>query len=208
MAATRPAPLIPHLDCARIERELRRTVGICTPWSGVIYRAVGIEYANRRDLISGLGSKVHGARWTPKGSFPAVYGSLDSHSAFLETMATGRRYGIPADQRMPLVIVAVDVRVQRLLDLTTVVLRKRLKLSPTSLAEDWEASQRRGLESYTQAIGRLAYELGIQALLVPSFRVKGGTNLIAFPDAIARGSLRIQNVKKLPRPTKKLRRSP
>jgi RES domain-containing protein len=208
MAAARFAPLIPHPDCSRIERELRKAVSICAPWSGVIYRAVSIDYANRRDLVSGEGSKAHGSRWTPIGSYPAVYGSLDPHTALLETIATARHYGVPADKRMPLVIVAVDVGVQRLLDLTVAALRRRLKLSRAALTVDWEASQRCGNESYTQAIGRLAYELDVQGLLVPSARVKGAKNLIAFPDALAKGSLRIQNVKKLPDPAVKLRRRP
>jgi RES domain-containing protein len=64
-----------------------------------MYRTSGIDYANRNDLLSGAGSKLHGARWTPKGAFPAVYGSLDPQTALLESLGTGGRYGIPYEQR-------------------------------------------------------------------------------------------------------------
>ena len=41
----------------------------------------------------------------------------------------------------------------------------------------------------TQAIGRLAFDLGWEALLVPSAARKTGINLILFPDNLARTSI-------------------
>jgi RES domain-containing protein len=164
-----------------------------------MYRATGIEYANRDDLVSGKGSMLHGARWTPKGSFPAVYGSLDPQAALLETLGTGGRYGIPYEKRMPLVMVAVDVELERVLDVTLPEVRKLLRVSlKRLLAEDWEAMQVAGQEALTQAIARLARGLGVQALLVPSARLKGERNLVIFPDCPSPGRLRVQNVEKLP----------
>jgi RES domain-containing protein len=164
-----------------------------------MYRVAGLEFANRKDLLSGEGSKLFGGRWTPKGSFPAVYGSLTPETALLETLGTGGKYGIPYEQRMPIVMVAVNIHVNSLLDLTLPVVRKTLRLSLERMVEeDWEAAQSNGVESQTQAIARLAYQLGCDALKVPSARLKGEINLVIFPGNSAPGALTIYNVDKLP----------
>jgi RES domain-containing protein len=191
--------LTPHADSDRLGRALERCLAYLAPWSGVMYRATGIDYANHRDLLSGVGSMLHGARWTPRGSFPAVYGSLDPQAALLEALGTGARYGIPYEQRMPLVMVAVDVRLERVLDLTLPAVRRTLRLSrERMLAEDWEATQQAGDEALTQAVARLARERGIQGLFTPSARLKGQKNLVVFPDTLRKGALKVQNVEKLP----------
>lgn len=104
-----------------------------------------------------------------------MYGSLDPQSALLEALGTGGRYGIPYEERMPLVTVAVDVKLDRLLDLTSPEVRKVLRVSSARmLREDWEAKQRSGEEALTQVLARLAFGLGVQALMVPSARLEGG----------------------------------
>ena len=61
-----------------------RTAG----WQGTVYRAVGTEYANKRDLLSGEGTKRFGSRWTAPGSFTAVHASLDAKTAVAESLGT------------------------------------------------------------------------------------------------------------------------
>ena len=47
-------------------------------------------------------------------------------------------------------------------------------------------------ESQSQALGRAAYDLGAEALLVPSVRVPGGMNLVFFPQSVgARSKIEI-----------------
>jgi RES domain-containing protein len=192
-------PLTPHADSDRLVRALGRCLVYLAPWYGVMYRTTGIDYANRRDLLSGVGSMLHGARWTPRGAFPAVYGSLDPQAALLEALGTGGRYGIPYERRMPLVMVAVDVRLECVLDLTLPAVRRTLRLSrERMLAEDWEAKQEAGEEALTQAVARQSRELGIQGLFTPSARLKGERNLVVFPDTLRRGALKVRNVEKLP----------
>lgn len=60
-----------------------------------------------------------------------------------------------------------------------------------------------GPEALTQAIGRLAVDLDLQALLVPSAARKGGSNFILFPANLdpPKSSLRIVNKKDLPKKT-------
>ncbi len=131
-------PLTPHPESDRLRLALEKCRRHLAPWAGVMYRATGTEYANRGDLLSGVGAKLHGGRWTPRGAFNAVYGSLEPQSA--------------------------------------------------------------GREALTQTVVRLALEINIQALLVPSARLKGAKNLVIFPDTLRRGALKTQNVEKLPEP--------
>ena len=69
------------------------------------------------------------------------------------------------------------------------------------LSEPWREEQNIGREALTQAIGRLAYDLDIQALLVPSAARRSGSNLIVFPANcdLPRSWLRIVNRDELPR---------
>ena len=73
---TRSAKLIPHAESGEIAKAMQKCLRLAIPWSGPICRSTTPEYANTTDLASGIGSKTNGARYTPNGSFPAVYGSL------------------------------------------------------------------------------------------------------------------------------------
>jgi hypothetical protein len=67
-------------------------------------------------------------------------------------------------------------------------------------AVDWESEQEAGNEALTQAIGRLAFEEELEALIVPSSRVVGGKNLVLFPGRrIAGSSWKISGAKQLPK---------
>jgi RES domain-containing protein len=194
-------PLTPHPESDRLKRALEKCRRHLAPWASVMYRATGIEYANGGDLLSGVGAKLHGARRTPRGAFNAVYGSLEPQSALLEALGTGGQYGLTYETRMPLVMVAVNVKLQRTLDLALPAVRTTLRLSRERLlVEDWAAKQEAGQEALTQTVARLALEAKVQALLVPSARLKGAKNLVIFPDTLRRGALKIQNVEKLPEP--------
>ncbi len=201
MTTPDPELLTPHPDSVRLGRASEKCLAHLAPWSGVLYRTTGIEYANRSDLLSGLGSTLHGARWTPKGSFPTAYGSLDPQSALLESLGTEGRYGIPYEERMPLVMVAVDVDLARAPDLTLQGVRKTLRVSlERILVEDWGAKQGAGEEALTQAVARLALGSGVQARFVPSARLKGAKDLVIFPETLSEGGLKVQNVEKLAQP--------
>jgi hypothetical protein len=53
----------------------------------------------------------------------------------------------------------------------------------------------------TQALGRCAFEEGLEGLLVPSAQFRKGVNLVVFTENLQKGSaLKIQNVEKLPTP--------
>lgn len=188
-----------HDESERIVRGVTRCLDLAMRWSGTIFRAAAIEFANRRDMLSGVGAKVYGARWTPRGDFPAVYGSFSPQTALLESLGTGSRYGIPPEQRMPLVMVAIDVGLERCLDITCGTIRRLLRVSQTRmLADDWGAMQERSQEALPQAIARISRSLGIQGLIVPSAQLRGERNLVVFADRVSTDDLRIQHVEKLP----------
>ena len=101
---------------------------------------------------------------------------------------------------MPRVTVAVRIELTGVLDLTDGVNRSTMRVSAhRMLREPWREEQAAGREALTQALGRLAYELGWEALVVPSAARRGGVNLIIFRDNLARGTkIEIVNVGDLP----------
>jgi filamentous hemagglutinin len=191
---------MPHPDSDRLRNALGRCASRAVRWSGVVYRSATPRYASKDDLLTGLGSRSAGARWNPPRSFAAVYASLDPHTALDEVLAHFRHYGIPIESAMPRVTISVRVQLGRVLDLTDGPTRSVLRVSARRmLDEPWREEQAAGREALTQAIGRLAHELGWEGLLVPSAARRGGANLILFPDNLGRGStLEIVNVGELP----------
>jgi RES domain-containing protein len=61
--------------------------------------------------------------------FNAVYGSLEPETAMDESLANYREFGIPVSEAMPLVFVAVTVKVQAVLDLSSADVQRGLGVS-------------------------------------------------------------------------------
>jgi RES domain-containing protein len=118
-----------------------------------------------------------------------------------EALANYREFGIPVSEAMPLVFVAVRVKVQSVLDLLSVEVQRELGTSVRKLtATAWLKAQQHGEEALTQAIGRIAWEEKLEGLLVPSARRKGAQNIVLFPSRRRSGSSwRIHRLRKLPR---------
>ena len=181
----------PHHELEQIAAELQTFMDRVTDWSGEVYRSATPRYCRSNDLISGLGSAKVGGRWNPPGDLRTVYASLDPETAMAESLATFRYYGWALYEAMPRVFRALEVRLSAVLDLEDLPhpISRRLE---TALAEDWRVLQASGRESLSQAIGRAAFEAGLEALLVPSHARPGRTNLVAFPQNFrAESSLRV-----------------
>ena len=57
-----------------------------------------------------------------------------------------------------------------------------------------------GREALTQAVGRIAFQMGLEGSVVPSPQVRKGKNLIVFPTNLRKkSSLVIQNAEELPK---------
>ncbi len=195
-----PPPPSPHPDSARLARGVRRCLPLAAHLTGVIYRVASVRRANPADLIAGIGSQLTGGRWTPPGSFPAVYASRDEITALEEARQQNLRLGVPPWMALPLVLTAIEVDLGPVLDLTDGRVRRALGLSrDRMLGERWWFLQDRGQEALTQALGRLARDHGFAALLAPSVARPRGTNVVIYPDRIAAGGrLAVVNPDRLP----------
>ena len=127
--------------------------------------------------------------------------ALNVETAVAEALGYCRYYGFPLSKVMPRVLVALDARIERVLDLRDGATRTVLGVSERRmLDEPWREEQNKGREALTQAIGRLAFEAEAQGLLVPSAARKCGANLILFPANLdpPKSWLRIINRGELP----------
>lgn len=181
-----------HEEFHKIESALRSCVYRAAPWAGEVFRSAAPKYASTRDMTTGLGSARAGGRWNPAGSFPTVYASLKPETAMSESLATFRYYGWALHSALPRLFRAVHAELASVLDLRELPRRHPLHgWMARALQEDWRVLQSHGLESTSQAIGRAAWTIGLEGLLVPSHASPGGGNLVAFPDRLRAGS-RIQ----------------
>src|SRR5262245_44593937 len=135
-----------HPDSDKLARALGRCLALAAPWAGELFRSASPRYASKDDIITGAGSKAAGARWNPPGSFHTVYASLDVETALAEALAHFRHYGLPVSKAMPRVMVALEARLQRLLDLTDGPVRRALGVSEDRmLGEPWREKQKKAV---------------------------------------------------------------
>jgi RES domain-containing protein len=172
----------PHPETTRLRTALEKCEPRLIRWEGELFRSASPKYANKDDIITGAGSRAAGARWNPPGSFHTVYASLEVETAVAEALQHFRYYGFPVAKAMPRVIIALEAKLERVLDLRDGGIRRALGVSENRMiSEPWREKQQKGREALTQALGRLAFELDVQGLLVPSAARRGGSNLILFP---------------------------
>ena len=178
-----------HKEFHKIEAALRSGLDRAAPWAGEVFRSAAPKYAGTRDIATGLGSARAGGRWNPVGSFPTVYASLEPETAMSESLATFRYYGWALHSALPRLFRAIHAEFASVLDLREIPPRHPLHGWMTrALQEDWRVVQSLGWESTSQAIGRAAYTIGLEGLLVPSHASPGGGNLVAFPGRLRPGS--------------------
>jgi RES domain-containing protein len=181
--------MTPHPDTSRLIRALSRCGGDAVEWSGVVYRSTDVRYANKDDVLTGVGSKRTGARWNAPNSFRTVYTSLDLQTALEESLAHCRYYELSPTTLTPRVFLAVRVHLQRVLDLSRGDIRNALRISLRRLREEpWRELQQQGREALTQALSRVVYEREWEGLLVPSAARREGMNLVIFPANLQAGS--------------------
>jgi RES domain-containing protein len=170
-------------------RRLQQHSELFRPWKGIIYRVTTLKYRHPAEILLGEGSYRYGGRWNSIGSFRAVYGSTDDVVALNESKANALYANLPYPFREPRLIVAVEMSLSHVVDLTASGTLKALGLTQEDLCrEDWRKVQEQRRESFTQALGRAAFATKAEGLLARSARVKGGTNVVYFPENKASGS--------------------
>jgi RES domain-containing protein len=173
----------PHRAFAKLRKQMAEDSQIFQPWQGTAYRVTTLDYPSPKSILLGQGSFLHGGRWNAIGSFRAVYGSTVDTVAVAESRATAEYAQIPLPFATPRLLVALELALHAVLDLTLGSVRERLGITLEELrAEDWRKVQEKDQESFTQAIGRSAFSCGGEGLRVPSARVPEGVNVVYFPE--------------------------
>jgi RES domain-containing protein len=176
-------PSKPHPNYARILRAVSTLSTHARPVSSAWYRCVETSFAH--EIVSGEGARLHGARWNPIGSFRTVYLSNTPEAALQEFLARARRMKWPDHQSLPMVMAGVEVSARRVLDLSVPEVAAVIEPLLKAERQHWRSIQSRR-EAMSQAIGRAARDSGLQGLLAASQQVKGGLNLVLFPDKLGR----------------------
>lgn len=159
-----------------------------TQIAGKYYRTAGPRRTTAAEIVQGRGAYNGGGRWNPPAVMNVVYLSGAPETTMYEANEHARRGNLPLE--MPKVTVAVHVEANLILDLTRAGMSAELPDAMASLlAEDWEALMNRGNESTTQAMGRAAFDGGLQGLIVPSKPDPNGVNLVVFPENLSKGCI-------------------
>jgi len=159
------------------------------PWKGTIYRVTTLKYRDPRIILFGEGSFRNGGRWNAIGSFRAVYGSMDAVVALAESEVNAKYANLPYPFRETRLVVAVEVALARVVDLTAAKNLEVLGVTEEELRrEDWRKVQEQGFESLTQALGRALFAGKAEGLVARSARVERGINIGYFPQNKQRGS--------------------
>ena len=173
----------PHPAFEKLRKQIAESSQLLRPWQGVAYRVTTLDYPRPKSILLGQGSFLHGGRWNAIDSFRAVYGSTVDTVAVAESRATADYAQIPLPFATPRLLVAIELALQSVLDLTRASVRERLGITSDELgAEDWRKVQEEGRESFTQAIGRAVFSNEGEGLLAPSARVPEGLNVVYFPE--------------------------
>jgi RES domain-containing protein len=176
--------LSPHPRYSQIHEALAAAAGRrATGFVADMYRIVAPEWSAPQHLVSGQGAFLMGGRYNPPGLFRTVYCATTVTTAAAEFEATVRRSGFPLKATLPRYIWALEVSLTRVVDLTSNELLLDLVLARQDLVlEPWWSIQDGGGEALTQALGRAAFEIGFEGLLIPSAQVADGVNLATFPE--------------------------
>lgn len=154
-----------------------------TAWEGQIYRATSLKYASSKDLVTGMGAMKFGGRWNPPGEFATVYGAVDPETAFAESLANQRYYGLPVHLVLPMVVAAIDARLVRVLDICEKRVSMALEVDADALvAIDWRKEMDAAKVPQTHLLARELHRAGWEAVLVPSGARRGTFTMVVFPE--------------------------
>ncbi len=171
-----------HPRSAEFLAWFRARKSVTKPLTANYFRAAGPQFTTAAEIVSGVGASLGGGRWNPPGVMRVVYLSREPETALREANEDFRYHGLPVLNGFPKVIVAIELVLGSVLDLTAATAFETLPGGAAALlAEDWRAVVARGHEATTQAFGRASFASGLHGVLLPSKPEPGGVNLIVFP---------------------------
>jgi len=167
-----------HPDYDEIRQAIQKLSKRGKSFSAVCFRCTEPQFADQ--IVSGLGSQLHGARWTPKNSFPTVYLCETVEAALQEYLARARRMKLSDHKSLPMVMAWVKVKAANLLDTTDAEIAAVVNPLLATDKIHWRAIQDRR-EAVSQAIGRAIKEVCFSGLIAHSQASPGSKNIIIFP---------------------------
>jgi RES domain-containing protein len=170
-----------HPNFGQIKEALQKFSKKGKPLSAVCYRCTEPQFSDQ--IASGLGSQIHGARWTPKNSFPTVYLCENVETALQEYLARARRMKLPDHKSLPMVMAWVKVKAVNVLDTTEAEIAAVINPFLATDKIHWRAIQDRR-EAVSQAIGRAIKEICFSGLLTSSQVLPGSRNIVIFPQKL------------------------
>jgi RES domain-containing protein len=175
--------LTPHADFDKYFKALgAQQTKLAGTLRATVFRAGLPRYMCAPYSLTAVGAVLNGGRWNVPKLMPALYFGNDPSTAMAEVYAEAKRNGYAAAYVKPQTIVPYTLDLKQVLDLRVAQARTAIGVSiKAMIACPWHADQLAGNEPLTQAIARAAFELGIEALIVPSARHVGGSNVVVFP---------------------------
>ena len=170
-----------HPDFDEIKQAIQKLARKGRSFSAVCYRCTEPQFAEQ--IVSGLGSQLHGGRWTPKNSFPTVYLCETVEAALQEYLARARRMKLPDHKSLPMVMGWVKVKAANLLDTTDAEIATVINPLLATDKIHWRAIQDRR-EAVSQAIGRAIKEVCFSGVIASSQASPGSKNIIVFPQKL------------------------
>jgi RES domain-containing protein len=174
----------PHPDFDEIKQTVQKLSRKGKAFSGVCYRCAEPQFVGQ--IVRGLGSQIHGARWTPKNSFPTVYLCESVEAALQEYLARARRMKLPDYKSLPMVMAWVKVKAVNILDTTDAEIAAVIKPILATDRIHWRSIQARR-EAVSQAVGRAIEASCFSGLIAPSQASPGGRNIVIFPRKLTAG---------------------
>jgi RES domain-containing protein len=179
-------PIKTHLEFTEIKKRLMNLAGRGVSFAAVCYRCTEPQFAGQ--IVTGLGSQLHGGRWNPKGSFPTAYLCETAEAALQEYLARARRMKLPDYKSLPMVMAAIKIRTGNLLDLTDAKIAAVVNPFLEAEKVHWRTIQNRR-EAVSQSIGRAAHEICFSGIIAPSQALPRARNIVIFPQKLKDGGI-------------------
>jgi RES domain-containing protein len=151
---------------------------------GSFFRAIPLVHIS--SPLSAVGSLARGGRYNAAGGFEAFYIARSPDTTLYELQVISPRSA--PTRTKPLITFTIEVDLQAVVDLTSRANVHALGLTPADLIVEWKAVLIAGGVPITHDIGSAARDAGVEAIIVPSARQPGATNLVIFPDRLRHGS--------------------
>ncbi len=180
---------------ARFDEALRKIPGGI--FEETCHRIVSLqayEAANPKRLLYDLGPKLSasGQRFSPPGDHAGLYVAVERLTAGAEFTGSVEEWNRSGGGTT--VVFKVDVKLQRVLDLTDATVLHALRLTPAEVQSAWEGYHALfGTDPVTWILGRAVFASGrFDGILFPSKRNSPeGRCLLVFTEALAKGTAEV-----------------